>query len=75
MIILNGAMVEKAKSVVRVGDIVVIPQGVVFRTIRVKGLGSRRGPSLEARLLYEEAADPVGISQLDLPWKPLLMDD
>ena len=55
-IILNGVVVRKARHLIRIGDIIVVPQGVVSRTIRVKALGSRRGPSSEAQLLYEEAA-------------------
>jgi hypothetical protein len=35
----------------------------------------RRGPSMEARLLYEEKSGPVQISQLDAGWNPLLADD
>jgi ribosome-associated heat shock protein Hsp15 len=75
VITLNGMVVDKAKCLIRVGDVIVIPHGVLLRTIRVKGIGSRRGTSLEAQLLYEEAAAPVSFSQLDAPWKPLLMDD
>jgi len=74
VITLNGMVVDKAKCLIRVGDVIVIPHGVLFRTIRVKGIGSRRGTSLEAQLLYEEEA-PVSFSQLDAPWKPLLIDD
>lgn len=75
MITLNGVVVEKARHLVRVGDIIVVPRGVRSRTVRVKALGLRRGPSIEARLLYEETAAPVGMSYLDLPWRPLLADD
>jgi ribosome-associated heat shock protein Hsp15 len=74
-IILNGVVVEKARHLIRVGDIIVVPQGVLSRTIRVKALGSRRGPSTEAQLLYEEAAAPAAASELDSPWKPLLADN
>jgi ribosome-associated heat shock protein Hsp15 len=75
VITLNGVVVEKARHLVRVGDIIVVPRGVLSRTIRVKTLGLRRGPSVEAQLLYEETTAPVGMSYLDLPWKPLLADD
>ena len=74
-IILNGVVVRKARHLIRIGDIIVVPQGVVSRTIRVKALGSRRGPSSEAQLLYEEAAAPAGVLALDPPWRPLLADD
>lgn len=73
-IILNGVVVRKARHLIRIGDIIVIPQGVVSRTIRVKALGLRRGPSSEAQLLYEEAAAPTGASEFYPPWRPLLAD-
>jgi ribosome-associated heat shock protein Hsp15 len=66
---------EKAKHLIRVGDIIVVPKAGLFRTIRVKALGSRRGPSREAQLLYEEAAAPIYLSELVPPWKPLLADE
>jgi ribosome-associated heat shock protein Hsp15 len=74
-IILNGVVVRKARHLIRIGDIIVVPQGVLSRTIRVKALGSRRGPSSEAQLLYEEAAAPAGVFELDPPWRPLLAED
>jgi ribosome-associated heat shock protein Hsp15 len=73
-IILNGVVVKKARHPTRIGDIIVVPQGVLSRTIRVKALGWRRGPSTEARLLYEEAA-PAAVLELYSPWKPLLADN
>ena len=74
-IILNGVVVRKARHLIRIGDIIVVPQGVLSRTIRVKALGSRRGPSSEAQLLYEEAAAPAGELNPDPPWRPLLADN
>jgi ribosome-associated heat shock protein Hsp15 len=75
VVILNGVVVRKARRLIRIGDIIVVPQGVLCRTIRVKALGSRRGPSSEAQLLYEEAAASAGELELDPPWRPLLADD
>jgi len=66
---------EKAAHLIRVGDVVVVPQGVLFRTVRVKALGSRRGPPMGAQLLYEEAAAPVSMSTGDPPWEPLLSSE
>jgi ribosome-associated heat shock protein Hsp15 len=74
-IILNGVVVRKARHLIRIGDVIVVPQGFISRTIRVRALGSRRGPSSEAQLLYEEAAAPSGILELDPPWRPLLVDN
>ena len=74
-IILNGVVVRKAKHLIRIGDVIVIPQGVISRTIRVTALGSRRGPSSEARLLYEEAAAPAGVLEPEPPWRSLLAEN
>lgn len=72
---LNGMTVRKASHAIRVGDIVVVPQGFLIRTIRVKALGGRRGPPSEARLLYDETAAPVHVKELILSWKSLLADE
>ena len=69
---LNGIVVRKARHLIRVGDIIAVPQGVVCRIVRVTALGSRRGPSIEARLLYEETATLAGTGERDLAWEPLL---
>lgn len=72
---INGATVKKPNQTVRVGDVVVVPQGGWQRTIRVLALGLRRGPAAEARMLYEE----VGAARMrdSTPdWVPLLdVDD
>lgn len=72
---LNGATVRKANQLVRIGDTIVVPQGVFCCTVRVLTLGLRRGPATEARLLYEEAAAPVRRSEPDPRWEPLLGGD
>jgi ribosome-associated heat shock protein Hsp15 len=72
---LNGMIVRKASHAIRVGDIVVVPQGFLMRTIRIKALGGRRGPPSQARLLYDETAAPVHVRDLTLTWKPLLVDE
>ena len=69
---LNGVMVRKASHAIRVGDVIVVPQGVLLRTIRVKALGCRRGPPSAARLLYDETAFPVYVRELTPSWQPLL---
>jgi len=74
-IILNGVVVRKARHLIRVGDVIVVPQGILSRTIRVKALGARRGPASEAQSLYEEADAPARVSELDTSWRPLLADD
>ncbi|MBL8536770.1 MAG: RNA-binding S4 domain-containing protein [Hyphomonadaceae bacterium] len=46
--------VEKASVEVGVEDALLIPARGRIRTIRVRGLGARRGPPAEARTLYTE---------------------
>ncbi len=70
----NGAMVTKPNQTVRVGDLVVVPQGGVQRTVRVLALGVRRGPSSEARALYQETA-AARLSDLAPIWVPLLDEE
>jgi ribosome-associated heat shock protein Hsp15 len=71
----NGLLVRRASHAIRVGDTVVVVQGVLVRTIRVKALGERRGPTAEARTLYDEATMPLHVSKLAPAWAPLLADD
>ncbi|HTV87613.1 MAG TPA: RNA-binding S4 domain-containing protein [Stellaceae bacterium] len=72
---LNGVAVAKANQAVRVGDVVVLPQGGWQRTVRVAALGVRRGPAAEARLLYQDAAPAMRLSDLRPQWAPLLDGD
>jgi ribosome-associated heat shock protein Hsp15 len=71
----NGLAVKKGNHAVRVGDAIELPQGPFRRTVRVLALGMRRGPTAEARLLYEEPAAPVRLSELTAPWAPLLVSN
>lgn len=72
---LNRSPVRKPNQMVRIGDVVMAPQGVFQRTVRVLALGARRGPASEARLLYEEIAAPVRLADLAPAWEPLLSED
>ena len=72
---LNRSPVRKPNQMVRIGDVVVTPQGAFQRTMRVLALGTRRGPASEARLLYEEIAAPVRLADLAPAWEPLLSED
>jgi ribosome-associated heat shock protein Hsp15 len=71
----NGLAVKKGNHAVRVGDAIELPQGPFRRTVRVLALGMRRGPTAEARLLYEEPTAPVRLSDLAPVWTPLLVGD
>lgn len=50
---LNGQPGAKPAHSVHVGDVLILPQGRDIQAVRVLGLGTRRGPAPEARLLYE----------------------
>lgn len=71
----NGITVTKPNQSVRIGDCVVVPQGRVERTVQVLALGVRRGPSAEARALYDETESPLRPRDLAANWVPLLGDD
>jgi ribosome-associated heat shock protein Hsp15 len=71
----NGMPAKKANQSVRIGDVVVLPQGGWQRTVRVLALGVRRGPATEASLLYEEAAAALRLKDLMPGWEPLLADE
>ena len=54
---LNGHRVEKPSVTVRTGDIMTLTSGGRVISVRVLGLGLRRGPATEARTLYDIIAD------------------
>jgi ribosome-associated heat shock protein Hsp15 len=58
---LNGNRVEKPSANVKVGDVLTLPAGDKVMSLRVLGLGLRRGPAAEAQSLYEliEDKDPL----------------
>lgn len=71
-VLVNGVAVAKPNHAVKAGDLVVVPQGPLQRTVEVLALGSRRGPAVEARALFRE----TGAARRALPeWEPLLMAD
>jgi ribosome-associated heat shock protein Hsp15 len=69
----NQVTIRKANHLVRIGDTIAVPQGAFRRTVRLLELGTRRGPPAEARLLYEEIAAPVRLSQTAPAWIPLIL--
>jgi len=74
LVSVGGATVSKPNHAVRVGDVVRLPQGRQWRTVRVLALGARRGPAAEAQGLYEEAAPPQPLRERLADWEPLLVD-
>ena len=71
----NQVTLKKADRLVRIGDTIVVPQGIFCRTVRVLGLGARRGPAAEARRLYDEVDAPIRLSDFNPVWQPLLMGE
>lgn len=54
----NSTPVTKAHCALRVGDVLTFPKGPHIRVIKVVELGTRRGPAVEARTLYEDLEPP-----------------
>lgn len=75
VVTVNQVTIKKANQMVRVGDTIAVTQGAFRRTVRVLGLGARRGPAAEARLLYEEIGAPARFSEFNPVWQPLLMGE
>ena len=50
----NEQLVGKTHQLVRPGDVITLTEPARVRVVRVRALGERRGPAVEARLLYEE---------------------
>ncbi len=55
---LNRDKIAKASQNVRLGDVLTLTVGPRLRILKVVGLGNRRGPAPEARLLYEDLSPP-----------------
>lgn len=53
---INRRKTDKAHHPVRPGDVLTFPLGPHVRVLRVRALGTRRGPAAEARSLYEDLA-------------------
>ncbi len=70
----NGIAVTKPNHAVRLGDVVIVPQGAWQRTVEVLALGIRRGPASEARTLYRETGS-ARRADLAPAWDPLVLAD
>lgn len=58
----------------RPGEVVAVPRGRFLFKVKVRTLGTRRGPPAEARLLYDEIESPIPLQAPPEPWTPLLDD-
>lgn len=54
----NRRPATKPSAQVRTGDVLTFPLGNHIRVVRIVALGSRRGPAVEARALYEDMSEP-----------------
>jgi ribosome-associated heat shock protein Hsp15 len=71
----SGRIAAKPNHSVRIGDVVVVPQGRLIHTVRIVALGTRRGPAPEARRLYETDAPSRPIVSEEPRWEMLLGED
>jgi ribosome-associated heat shock protein Hsp15 len=55
---LNAQKIHKPAQTVALGDVLTFPKGRDVRVIRVDRIGTRRGPALEAQMLYTDLDPP-----------------
>ena len=61
---MDGERVTKAHAMIRPGRVLTFPQARDIRVVRVIALGTRRGPAVEARMLYEDlVADDAHVGE------------
>jgi len=58
----NG-QVAKASREVHIGDLIVLRQGHVARTLVVKAASEQRGSAMAAALLFEETAESIALRE------------
>ena len=58
---INRQPTDKPHARLRPGDVLTLPLGGQVRVLRVLAIANRRGPPAEARLLYEELAEPGAV--------------
>lgn len=54
----NRVKAEKASQTIKIGDVITSRMRRTIRVLKVTGLGERRGPAVEAQLLYEDLTPP-----------------
>ena len=65
----NGTVVTKPDHRIRIGDVLTFPQGREIRVVRVTGIGSRRGPAVEARTLFDDLSEPTAPDRAGRPFR------
>lgn len=61
---INANPVAKAHYPVKEGDVLTFPKERHIRVIRIKALGTRRGPASEACTLYDDLDPPRAVSRV-----------
>jgi ribosome-associated heat shock protein Hsp15 len=59
---INRQPTDKPHARLRIGDVLTVPLRDEVRVVRVLALAARRGSAPEARLLYEDVAEPASPS-------------
>ena len=62
---LNRTKVTKPGHILRIDDVLTIAIGDHIRVLRIKDLGTRRGPFAQACLLYEDLTSPPSRDEKD----------
>ncbi|KUF12217.1 RNA-binding S4 domain-containing protein [Pseudoponticoccus marisrubri] len=78
----NARPISKASVAVGPGDVLTFAQGRDVRVIRIKAIGTRRGPAPEAQALYEDLdppkprdpAEPAPVQRLEGNARPTKRD-
>lgn len=67
---IDGARTDKSHFAVRVGQVLTFRQANRIRVVRIRALGTRRGPASEAAGLYEDLSDEGRLPSLATLRKP-----
>ena len=60
---LDGDVMSKPHRQAQCGQVLTFSQGARIRVVRIKALGSRRGPAPEAALLFDDLAPIVSVAE------------
>ncbi|TVR49719.1 MAG: RNA-binding S4 domain-containing protein [Rhodobacteraceae bacterium] len=63
----NSVPVAKPAFAVGIGDVLTFALGARVVTVRIRALGTRRGPAPEARMLYDDLSPPPPPPDLSRP--------
>ncbi len=63
----NRIKIDKTSAIVKPGDVLTLALGPRVLSIQVLGIGSRRGPALEAQALYRDLAPVQPKTSADSP--------